>query len=359
MKTRYILALLIALLIVACGQDENAAKSPNPGKENRQSVMIEELSLRDIDEYVRVSGRVEGITDITMNSESAGRILALYKKLGDTVAEGERIGQVENEVLGKRLESAQGARNSAEINLGIARNKLEYAQNSWDRNLISQAEYSASQAAFNAAQAAYDAAAANAESAALAYENSYLIAPASGTISQLYIAVGQYLNPGIPVADIIDASSLILKTGVGESQIGKLKTGQSAVIAHQGRSFTGSVRGFGISPLPGSSSYPVEINIPSASGILPGMVVSAKIKTNTFRKLLYTEIANINTEYDKNYLYVIENEQDTPIARKQEVSLGRSISEYVELLSGVKPGEQIVISGSENLEDGSAVKIRN
>ena len=349
---------MLILGLGACGKKETAAKPRGSRNDDRQAVMVEELALRDVDEYIRVSGKVEGITDIVMSSESAGRVLALYKKLGDSVKQGERLGMVENEVLRIRLQQAETAYSAAESSLENVQRNLDYATSSRAQNLISEAEYSTALSAFRNAKAGFDGAQAGLESARTAYNNSYLLAPEKGRISQVHVSLGQYIAPGAPVVSITDASTLILKTGVGESQIGKIKVGQTAIISHQGQEYSAKVRGLGIRPMLASSNYPVELSI-SGGGILPGMVISAKIKVNTYRNLLYTEIANIENQYDKNYLYVVREEGDKVIADKHEVTLGKSISEFVELTDGVEVGGRIVISGSENLEDGSAVNIRN
>lgn len=73
MKIKYILPLLLILGLGACGKKETAAKPRGSRNDDRQAVMVEELALRDVDEYIRVSGKVEGITDIVMSSESAGQ----------------------------------------------------------------------------------------------------------------------------------------------------------------------------------------------------------------------------------------------------------------------------------------------
>lgn len=357
---RYIvlIALLLALLS-ACGRKDSEAAPKGGRRDDSQSVMVEELSLRDIDEYVNVSGKLEGITDIVMSAESSGRILELYKKLGDYVEKGERIGRLENEILQIRLQQAEAAYNAAETGLQNAQRNLDYATQAREQELISEAEYSASNSAFKGAKAAFDGTKAGLESARLAYDNSYLLAAEKGRISQLHIASGQYINMGMPIASITDASTLILKTGVGESQIGKLKAGQSAVISHSGKEYRASVRGFGIRPVTGGVNYPLELTVSGGSGLLPGMVVSARIKTNTFKKLLYTSITNVQKEFDRDYVYVAHIDGDKTVAVQRDVLLGRSVSEFVEILSGLEAGEKIVVSGTENLENGSLVKIRN
>lgn len=361
MKTYIPILAVILLILTACGKkDDTTAKAKSPANDDRQAVMVENLGRRDIDEEITVSGKLEGITDIVMSSESNGRLMELYKKLGDNVNPGDRIGRVENDVTRIRVDQAEAAYNAAESSLQNAQKNLDYATRAKESNLISEAEYNTALSAFKGAKAGFDGANAALESARLAYNNSYLIAPAKGKISYLHIAVGQFVSQGMPVASITDASTLILKTGVGESQIGKIRDGLSASIAYQGKSYNGTVRGFGIKPMSGSANYPLEIAVAPGKYLLPGMVVRAKIKTNTYRNLLSTLLTNVSKEFDRNYLWVLSQVGDTErqIASRQEVELGRIIGQYVEILSGVEEGATIVVSGSENLEDGSAVMIR-
>ncbi len=350
-----ILSLLIALS--ACGKPRDNKKQGRPENNDRQAVMVEELSLRSLDEYISLSGKLEGITDITMSSETSGRIISMYKRLGDRVNKGERIGMVENEVTQIRLEQAEAALLSAETAMENARKNLNFAEASRAKNLISEAEYNTALSAFKGAKAGFDGAKAAREQARLALANSYLLAPESGTISNLMVASGQYINPGQAIASITDASTLILKTGVGESQISKLKKGQAVEVryAPSNQTYRATIRGFGNRPMPNSVTYPIEIQINQTGNLLPGMVVSAKILTTRYNNMLYTSITNVVKEFDKNYVFVIA-EGDK--AEKREVSLGKVIGENVEILSGAEIGERIVTSGSENLEDGSLVTIR-
>lgn len=354
MKYRIIILLSLVLIFSACKSGKPGAAKP---KDEAQPVTIEELSLRPLDDFITVSGKLEGITNVTMSSEASGRIVQLYKKLGDYVKQGERIGRLDNDAYQYRYDQAEAALASAQSAFENAQKNLNYAEESLKRGLISQAEYNTALSAFKGAKAALDGARAGLETSRGSIDGSYLSAPASGVISNLNVSKGQFIVAGAPVATITDASTLIIKTGVGESQIGKLKQGQSARISYPGKSETlsGRVRGFGISPLAGGATYPVEIEVNASGSLMPGMVVTAKILTNSYSELLYTELTNISREYNKNYLWVIENGNK---ANKREVGIGRIIGEYVLLESRVSPGEQIVTSGSENLEEGSLVEIR-
>lgn len=354
MKKLIISLLILMLALSAC----NRGKKPIAVvKDEAQPVTIEELTLRPLNDYITVSGKLEGITNVSMTSEATGRILSVYKKLGDYVKQGERIGRIDNDVYQYRFDQSEAALASAQSAFDNAQKNLNYAEESLKRSLISSVEYNSALSAFKGAKAQLDGAKAGVEASRSSMNGSYFTAPASGVISNLNIANGQFIAAGAPVATITDASTLIIKTGVGESQITKLRQGQSVQISYPGKSETlsGRVRGFGISPLPGSATYPLEIELSASKSLLPGMVVTAKILTESYKDLLYTDITNITKEYDKNYVWVVGA---TNKAEKRKVTTGKIIGEYVLLESEVAAGENIVTSGAENLEEGSLVEIR-
>jgi RND family efflux transporter MFP subunit len=355
----YLLIILsIALATLSACKKGKAAADNKPNGDDKQTVMVEALQPRSLSEYITVSGKLEGSTDVTMVSETGGRLINLYKKLGDRIAKGEKIGMVDNEVYRIRLEQAEAAELAAQSGFDTARLNLTTSENLFKNRSISQVEYNSALSAFKGAKAGLDGAKAGVESARNAYNNSFLIAPEAGVISNLMVSAGQYLNPGTPVAYITDNKALVIKTGVGESQIGKIRQGQSVDVFAPGKTapVKATIKGFGIRPLPTSANYPVEIQLSGNNGLMPGMVVSAKILSGTYQNQIYTSINNIVKEFDRSYVFVIDKENK---AIRKEIQTGRIIGENVLIISGVSVGEQIVTSGMENLEDGTAVTIRS
>jgi RND family efflux transporter MFP subunit len=355
MKRYLIIAMLaLALSAFSCGRGKGSAPKI---EDEIQPVTVEELSLRELDDFITVSGKLEGITQVTMSSEASGRVLQVYKKLGDQVSRGERIGRIENDAYQFRQDQAESGLASAQAAFDTAQRNLNYAEESLKRNLISQAEFNGALSAFKGAKAALDGAKAGVEAARSGVSGSFFTAPESGVISNLNITSGQFVAAGQPVATITNASRLIIKTGVGETQIGKLRKGQTVEISQTGvpGTYRGTVRGFGISPLQGSANYPVEIEVASSQGLMPGMVVSARILTERYTDMLYSSLTYFANEFGKTYAFVIDSANK---AHKRQVQLGRIIGENVLIESGVEVGDRIVTSGAENLEEGSKVEIR-
>lgn len=352
-RTLILIILALAIAIAGCGKKGGAPANPD----EKQPVTVEEVTLRELDDFITVSGKLEGITNFTMSSEASGRVLEVYRKLGDRVAKGERIGRIENDAYQYRFDQAEAAVASAQAALDNAQRNLNYAEESLKRKLISQAEYNNALTAFKGAKAGLDGAKANLEASRSGVNGSFFTAPESGIISNLNINAGQFIAAGAPVATITNASRLIMKTGVGESQIGKLQKGQMVQISYPGLDSTvsGKVRGFGISPLPNSATYPVEIEVGETQGLLPGMVVTARILTDRYSNLMYSSITYFSNEFGRTYAYVVDASNR---AHKKEVKLGRIIGENVIVESGLNVGDMIVTSGAENLEENSIVEIR-
>ncbi|MCB5246753.1 MAG: efflux RND transporter periplasmic adaptor subunit, partial [Candidatus Cloacimonetes bacterium] len=209
-----ILALL--LFLAACGRGGDSAPDIT---EDIQPVTIEELALRELDDFITVSGKLEGATNVTMSSEASGLVLQVSKKLGDRVSRGESIARIDNQAYLDRLAQARAGLESAATALRNAEKNRDYAVAAFEGKLISQAEYNTAMSAYNGAKAGLDGARAGVEQAQMAVNGTMFKAPEPGVISNLNITAGQFIAAGMPVATIVNDSRLVLKTGVGESQI--------------------------------------------------------------------------------------------------------------------------------------------
>jgi multidrug efflux pump subunit AcrA (membrane-fusion protein) len=86
------------------------------------------------------------------------------------------------------------------------------------------------------------------------------------------------------------------------------------------------------------------------------MVVEGRILSNVYEDVIYTSVNNIKEEYDRLYVFVVDEENR---AKKVRVDLGIQVERDVIIADGVDPGQRIVIEGIDNLQDGSLVEVRN
>ncbi len=351
------LLLIVWLLFLAVGCNRRSPAERPTREDVAVPVIVEEVELRDLAEFIRITGKLEGIRDVNMVSETTGRILTLNKILGDWIEEGEELGTLDNEVYRIRLEQARAALASANAQLESAAMSYRTTNRLYESGSVSQAEYQQALFAHQSAIAQRDGAAAALESAQKTYNDSRLRAPISGYITSLNLKVGETIFPNTLIAGIVDYRKLLMKGSVSEHNIQAVRKDQAAFIEYQGEEFSASVRGLGMKPSSNSASYPVEIIMNNDEGkLIPGMVVSANIKVNINESVIYTDTSNIRSRYDEHFVYIIDEDN---LARRRKVTRGRVINEFTIIISGLNVGDRLVVEGIDSLEEGSRVNIRS
>ncbi|MBN1754776.1 efflux RND transporter periplasmic adaptor subunit [bacterium] len=359
MKMRVLLLLIFILVFLACeGRSPRDHESVAKGEESAVPVKVERVKARQLENYIRVTGTLEGIVDIVMTSETSGRVIAVNKKLGDWVNKGDEIGRVDNEQYYISLRQAEAAVLAAEAAFENAELQMAAVRELYDRESVSRVEYNQAQSNFKNAQAVLEGAKAGREAARKAYNNSRLMATVSGYIVDLPIELGEAIGIGQPVCGLVNSRRLLIKTGVGEGDVVSVKTGQRVIINHSQLTtpLEGSVTGVGIKPLRGSANYPVEIELENKDEELyPGMVVEARIISEIMEDVIFTSFNNLVKRYDSYYVFLVNGNNQ---AELREVSLARQFGENVIIENGLRIDELIVVEGIGNLEDGISVKVQ-
>ncbi len=353
--TLIILVLLITL--VSC------TKKRKPGmdigdkpSEKEVIVMVQEMKLQDLDKYVNIIGKLEGITDVDLSSETNGKVIEIYKNLGDWVNEGDAIARVDNTDAKNLLLQAQAALLAAEANLETANMSMKASQKMHDENIISESEFLQAKSSLKNAQAGYNGALASAESARKNLENSRFTAPVSGYIAELKLEVGEMVNQSIKIAGIVNSKKLKIKAGISESDISFVQKNDPVKIIYNNQEYAGKISGVGIRPTSGGNNYPVEIVLSNPNKELyPGMVIEGQIFSQTYENILYTSIENLREKYDKKFVYIINSENRAEI---RTITLGEKVENNIIITSGLEVGDKLVIDGIDSLSDGTLVDAR-
>jgi len=352
-----IIILILTISIISCTQKKKPRKPMSENsKEKEVIVMVQEMKLQDLDKYVNIIGKLEGITDVDLSSETNGKVIEIYKSLGDWVIKGEAIGRVDNTDAENLLLQAQAALLAAEANLETANMSMTASQEMHDKDIISESEFLQAKSSLKNAQAGYNGALASAESARKNLENSQFTAPVSGYIAELKLEVGEMVNQGMKIAGIVNSKKLNIKSGVSESDISFVQKNDPVKIIYNNQEYAGKISGVGIRPTSGGNNYPVEIVLSNPNNELyPGMVIEGQIFSQTYENILYTSIENLREKYDKKFVYVINSENRAEI---RTITLGEKVENNIIITSGLEVGDKLVIDGIDSLSDGTLVDAR-
>jgi RND family efflux transporter MFP subunit len=160
-------------------------------------------------------------------------------------------------------------------------------------------------------------------------------------------------SPGVPLLEI-QGGALRLEAVVPESALASVKKGASVPVhidALQNRAVMGHIVEIAPQGDAGSHTFVVKIKLPRASGASAGMFGRARFTTGSEKRLLVPDSA-VSEREGLHYLYIVDIHHQ---ARLRMVTVGDPVEDQIPVLSGLNPGERIVVAGREQVTDGSPV----
>ena len=316
-----------------------------------------------------------GGREITLRERAAA--VARAKKQWEKVREGSRSEEVAQRVAGVKEQEAI---------LQHHRRDFERAQRLYKGRLISLAEFQKVESNYIAArekhgsaraaldltrsgaraediamaEAEHEEARARMDAVAYEIEKSTLLAPISGFIVRKHVEVGDWVNAGEPVADLVDLDPVLAAGPVGERKIARLRTGLPATVtldAFPGEVFTGEVAHIIPQADTRSRSFPVKVRLSNAQGRLKaGMLARVVVIVASGEPSVLVPKDAVVRRGPDEMVFVVSNGQ----AKAVKVSTGRGYRALLEIAGGeLKPGQQVVTLGNEVLQDGAKVQLGN
>jgi membrane fusion protein (multidrug efflux system) len=171
------------------------------------------------------------------------------------------------------------------------------------------------------------------------------------------VSIGTLVKPGDVITTLDDISIIKVDFTVPEVFLGALSVGMPirvGVEAYPSRVFEGKVVGIDTRVDPVSRAVAVRAEIPNTDGVLrPGMLMTVSALKNPRVSLSVPEQSLVPLD-DKQYVYVVGADMK---AERREVKIGARVPGTVEILSGLKAGEKVVVDGTIRLRPGAVVKI--
>lgn len=279
-------------------------------------------------------------------SETAGRVLEVFKNKGEWVMEGDLIAKVDDELLRTELEATQA-------NLAKLRKDQERLTNLIEGEAAPKNKIEDIELGILAAEA---------KEKALKKQiaNTSIKAPMTGTLGLRFIERGSVIGPGIQVGQITNLEKLFLMVKVTERDVLHVSKGQAVGIiadVYPDSKVPAKVTNIGLRA-DNAFNYDVEIEVPNpkSTPLRAGMHAKAAFVFNAARQGLTLPRRAIAGSLHEAKVYVVV--QDS-LAELRSVTLGETFGEKVEVRSGLRENEAVVLSGQLNLSDGAKVKVLN
>lgn len=188
-------------------------------------------------------------------------------------------------------------------------------------------------------------------------ENTVLTSPINGIVTARNYDPGD-MTSTLPILTVAQVQPVKIVINVSESELSHVKKGMPAEIrfdTYGDELFNGTVTMVAPTVDTNSRTFGVEITVQNPdSRILPGMFGRVKLNLGEANHVVVPDLAVVKQPGSGNhYVYVYNN----GTVSYNKVELGQRLGDTYELLSGVEPGSQVVISGQSKLADGAAVEI--
>ncbi len=179
-------------------------------------------------------------------------------------------------------------------------------------------------------------------------------APFPGVVVKKHVDVGDMASPGMPLITIVDPTAFRLEVVVPEGYVKSIRLGDAVPVTIEalGRTITGRVYEIAPGADPVSRTFTVKIRLPQVQGLMVGMFGRAEFKTGERTGIFVPQNA-VWKEGSLEGVFVVENS----VAYKRVVTTGKTFGNLVEVLTGLKEGEWVVVRNVQSLKDGTRVRI--
>ena len=315
-----------------------AAAGGGPPSMPPMPVDVDTARVRPIVDAVRATGRIEAIQAVQLRSDEQGRITALMFHEGQYVGKGASLVKIDDALLRAQAERADADRDLAQQQLARVRRLRE-------QNAAPPADLERAEAAARTANAALSL-------LQLQIARSVVRAPFSGVVGQRFVSLGDYVTTSSPLLTLQTVDPQRAVIAVPERHAASLRPGQTVeftVAAEPQRKFAARVDF--IDPVVDSTNRTITVKglAPNPIRILrPGMFVEARLATATRANAIVIPEDAVQPLRTANIAWVVDKGK----ASRRVVQLGVRSQGFVEVLSGVKAGELVVVGGLERMGEG-------
>ena len=299
--------------------------------------------------FVELQGNVNTKQNLVIYPEFSGVLSRVYVKDGQKVSKGQILAKIDDGGLSQQLSQLK-------IQSDLAKTTFERQERLWNQKIGSEIQYLQ-------AKATYEGQLQATKQLQQQVGKTVVRAPFSGTIDDVITDQGSVVTPGqSQLFRIVNLDNMYIETDVPERYVSDIIEGKKVKVEFPvlGKEVDAKVRQAGNFINPANRTFKVEVAISNKNlAIKPNLSAKLKINDYTNKKaiLIPQSIISENAE-GLQYVYTITDKVENKAKVKREfIKTGRTQGDYIEVLSGIVNGEEIIDEGARSVKDGQEVKI--
>jgi RND family efflux transporter MFP subunit len=345
---------------VACkGGTKGEAESDAPppvllGPENIVTVRETTLATGPI-----ISGALSAVREAQMRAETSGPVREARVEAGERVKPGTILARLDDTAIRDAFLSARAAARSAEVALAEARRDLERDERLHQAGAVSERTVERSRTAVASAEAAMADAQARLVSAQEQLNKTTVRAPFAGVVSEREVSAGDVVQTGALLYTVIDPSRMQLEATVPADQLQTLKVGvpvEFTVTGYGERRFQGRIDRINPTVDAATRQVRIYVTIPNRDqGLVAGLFTEGRIESQR-KRAPAIPLTALDPRGTSSEVLRLEGAR----VRRVPVQLGiRDLAaELVEVVSGLAPGDTVLLGSAQGIPEGSVVRIQ-
>ncbi len=355
MSRRFGAVAALAVSALAC----NGSPTPQGGPQEPPptAVVITEARPKPIDDANEYVATLRSLNSTTIQPQVDGQITMIFVKSGDHVRAGAPLVQIDPRRQQAAVSSQEADRASKEANVAYARQQAGRAAELLKAGAISRQEFEQAETNLRTAEADLSSLQAQVQQQQVQLRYFTVTAPTDGIIGDVPVRIGNQVTPQTVLTTIDQNRALEVYVSVPADRAADLKKGLLLqVLSSNGEKLADSSVSF-ISDRVDEETQTLLVKgqVQSPNGALRGMqFVRARLVWRTTEGLLIpvTAVSRVNGAY---FGFVAESAEGKTVARQRALKVGPIIGDSYTVLSGLKAGEQVVVSGVQKLLDGGPI----
>jgi len=348
-------AILAGLVITKLEQFDAMAEAGKNGGPPPSTVSVTTPQTGTWETRYKSVGSIEPVRGILIETEGPGVIDTINFENGQKVKKNELLVQLDIDVEKAQLRAAEAT---------VQLSKTEFARATRLRE------------SGNVPQSDLDRAAADLERAEAEIQNLKALiarktikAPFDGRLGIRQINLGQYVPTGAPIVSLQADEQVYVNFSLPQKVLSKIQTGMKLEVvsdAYPERTFVGSLTAISPEIDPATRSVALQGALDNPESLLrSGLFVNIELVSDQAEEVLLIPSTAILYAPYGNSVYVVESQKSEDgsearlIAKQKFIRIGRARGDFVSVLSGLEPDEQIVSSGAFKLRNGAAIIINN
>ena len=322
------------------------------------TVEVAAAGRRDLAPVFTFSANLEAVWSTDVSTKADGRIDKLFVEEGDRVTAGMVLARLDMNELAAQVMQAEGQVLQAQATL--EQNELNFQRMNalYKQNAVSAHTLDSARTQRDLAMGGLKAAEGNFLLLKARLDNANVLSPLNGVVIRRHVQAGTFSKAGVAIFTVADTSTLLAKAVVGEAQITELALGKSVSVkvdALKGQEFRGTITRLSPAASVPTRTFTAEVSIPNPDGqIKVGMFANAAVVGQQRQNVLAIPESALVMREDQKTVFVATEENRVV---QRVLKLGDAAGGWVEVLSGLKEGERIVIAGQHKLKDRASIRL--